>query len=161
VRTAAGLRNDDAVDLAAAANVSFPYELINPVCFELPTSPHLAARAASSSIDLNLIVASYRELARGADIVVVEGAGGWLAPIDDRRTMEDVAVTLGLPVILVVGIRLGCLSHALLTTQAIERSGLRFAGWVANRLDPSFAGTEDYVRTLEQRLGAPRLDLTP
>lgn len=160
VRTAAGLRNDDAVDLAAAANVSFPYELINPVCFELATSPHLAARAAHASIDLNLIAASFRELARRADIVVVEGAGGWLAPIDDRRTMEDVAVTLGLPVVLVVGIRLGSLSHALLTTQAIERSGLPFAGWVANRLDPSFASSDDYVRTLEQRLGAPRLDLT-
>lgn len=160
VRTAAGLRNDDAVDLAAAANVSAPYELINPVCFELPSSPHLAARAARAAVDLNLIVAAFRELATRADLVVVEGAGGWLAPIDDRRTMEDVALALGLPVVLVVGIRLGALSHALLTAQAIERSGLTLAGWIANPIDTSFAGAEDYVRSLEERLGAPRLEVT-
>jgi dethiobiotin synthetase len=168
-RTLLGLRNDDALQLAAAANVTAPYELVNPVCLELATSPHLAARAARVSIDIERLVDAYSQLAARSDVVVVEGAGGWLAPIGeatgeatgDAATMQDVAVALRLPVILVVGLRLGALSHALLTAAAIERSGLRLAGWVANPLlDALAAGFDaggDYTRTLEARLAAPRL----
>jgi dethiobiotin synthetase len=168
-RTPLGLRNDDALQLAAAANVTAPYELVNPVCLELATSPHLAARAARVSIDIERLVDAYSQLAARSDVVVVEGAGGWLAPIGeatgeatgDAATMQDVAVALRLPVILVVGLRLGALSHALLTAAAIERSGLRLAGWVANPLlDALAAGFDaggDYTRTLEARLAAPRL----
>jgi dethiobiotin synthetase len=164
-RTPHGLRNDDALQLAAAANVDAPYDLVNPVCLELATSPHLAARAAGVTIDIAAIVAAYTQLAARSDVVVVEGAGGWLAPTGeatgDAATMQDIAVALRLPVILVVGLRLGALSHALLTVAAIERSGLRVAGWVANALPDAvaagFDAGDDYTRTLEARLAAPRL----
>jgi dethiobiotin synthetase len=164
-RTPHGLRNDDALQLAAAANVDAPYDLVNPVCLELATSPHLAARAAGVTIDIAAIVAAYTQLAARSDVVVVEGAGGWLAPTGeatgDAATMQDIAVALRLPVILVVGLRLGALSHALLTVAAIERSGLRVAGWVANALRAAvaagFDAGDDYTRTLEARLAAPRL----
>jgi dethiobiotin synthetase len=152
--TAAGLRNDDALALAAAANITLPYELVNPVCLPLATSPHLAARAANQPIEIATIVDAFARIAAQAEVVVVEGAGGWLAPIGDSETMEDVAVALKLPVLLVVGLRLGCINHTLLTAGAIRRSGLALAGWIANPVDPSFAGSAaDTIRAIEERLG--------
>ena len=137
-----------------------PYELLNPVCLPLPTSPHLAARAAGVRIDIAAIAAAYARLEQRADVVVVEGAGGWLAPIDDAgATMQDVALALNLPVLLVVGMRLGCISHALLTQQAIAACGLTLAGWVANDIEPGFDADGAYARALAQRLAAPRLTL--
>ena len=151
--TAAGLRNDDAVALAGAAGVALPYEFVNPVCLPLATSPHLAARAAAQRIDIAAIVRAYAALAARADVVVVEGAGGWLAPIGDRETMQDVAVALGLPVLLVVGLRLGCINHAVLTADAIRRSGLDLAAWIANPIDPQFAATAaDTIEAIAERL---------
>lgn len=157
-----GLRNEDALALIAASNVDAPYELVNPVCLPLPTSPHLAARAAGITIDPDAIRQRFDELALLADAVVVEGAGGWLAPIGETRggvgpSMQDIAVALGLPVLLVVGVRLGCINHALLTQEAILRSGLTVEGWVANAIEPGFDVNGDYVAALEERLEAPRL----
>jgi dethiobiotin synthetase len=152
VLTANGLRNDDALALAAAAGVALPYGLVNPVCLPLATSPHLAARAAGRPIGIPAIVRAYAEIATRADVVVVEGAGGWRAPIGDRETMEDVAIALGLPVLLVVGLRLGCINHTLLTADAIRRSGLELAGWIANPIDPSFAAAADTTEAIAERL---------
>lgn len=157
--TPTGLRNSDALVLAAAANVPAPYEVINPYCFAQPISPHLAARDANVTIDIALIEARFKELSRDADIVVVEGAGGWLAPISSRQTMADIAIALGLPVLLVVGLRLGCLNHALLTARAIEASGLRFAGWIGNHIEFHFERDMDNIATLEARLGRAPLDI--
>ena len=157
-----GLRNDDALDLASVASVRLPYDLVNPCCLPRPTSPHLAARDAGRPIDVPALVAGYNRIATQADMVVVEGAGGWYVPIGEPPgpgqagpTMADLAVALGLPVLLVVGIRLGCLNHALLTAEAIRGSGLRLAGWVANVIDPAFPDVEDYIQSLSIRLPVP------
>jgi dethiobiotin synthetase len=151
--TAAGLRNEDALALAAAANVAAPYHAINPYCLEAAVSPHLAAADEGVTIDTLLIKASFETLITlAADFVVVEGAGGWLAPIGETQTMADVAAALDLPVVLVVGLRLGCLNHSLLTKRAIEASGLRFAGWIGDRIDPGFQRVEDNIATLERAL---------
>ena len=166
--TSHGPRHDDALDLAAAASVQLPYEWVNPCCLPLASSPHLAARAAGRVIAIPALVEVYRQIAARAEIVVVEGAGGWLAPIGepDRAgtpgpTMAHLAQALGLPVLLVVGIRLGCLNHALLTAAAIQASGLPLAGWVANTLDPTFPGADEYVAALALRLPVPRVGLLP
>ena len=155
VSTPAGLRNDDALCLAAAANVETPYETLNPYCLRAPVSPHIAAEEARIVIDPAVIRREFDVICASADCVVVEGAGGWLAPIGGHRTMEDIAVALGLPVILVVGLRLGCLNHAGLTARAIRASGLRLAHWVANEIDPSFERRAKNVATLSAALGAP------
>ncbi|HEV7716779.1 MAG TPA: dethiobiotin synthase [Steroidobacteraceae bacterium] len=159
--TPIGLRNDDALALAAAANIEISYETVNPFCFPLPASPHISAEHAGIAIDLVVIRKNFDALRANSDVVVVEGAGGWLAPINDRETMADIAATLNLPVVLVVGLRLGCLNHALLTAQAIESRGLRFAGWVANHLQPRFEHARENIATLEQRLPGKRLDSVP
>jgi dethiobiotin synthetase len=161
VMTPQGLRNDDALALIAAARSEQPYERVNPCCFELAASPHIAAQEAGSTIDRARIRDSFAQLRAASELVVVEGAGGWLAPIGDRETMADVAADLQLPVLLVVGMRLGCLNHALLTREAIERRTLPFAGWVANRIDPSMVRLEANLATLERRLGAAPLAILP
>jgi len=150
-----GWRNDDALALAAAANVALPYQLLNPCCLPLASSPHLAAAEAGVRIDIPGLVEAYRQIAAQSEAVVVEGAGGWLVPLDDTRTMADLAVALQLPVLLVVGVRLGCINHALLTAAAIRASGLTLAGWVANRIEPVFAGDQQYVQALRERLPEP------
>jgi dethiobiotin synthetase len=158
VETPDGLRNDDALALSGAANVEAPYRSINPFCLAEPASPHIAARSAGICIDTAVIRREWDKLAATADLVVVEGAGGWLAPISDTETMEDVARALRLPVILVVGLRLGCLNHALLTAHAVRASGLTLAGWIANHIEPGFAHAKDNVALLERRLAAPLLE---
>ncbi|MEP7313665.1 MAG: dethiobiotin synthase [Pseudomonadota bacterium] len=147
-----GLRNDDALALAAAASITLPYELVNPICLPLAASPHLAARAANRPIDIATLVLAYARIAKQADIVVVEGAGGWLAPISATETMADLARALQLPVLLVVGVRLGCINHSLLTADAIRRGGLELAGWVANPIDLHFATARDSVDAIAERL---------
>jgi dethiobiotin synthetase len=158
IETPGGLRNDDALDLIAASNVEAPYERVNPFCLAEPTSPHIAARSAGIRIDPDAIQRQYAKLAAHANFVVVEGAGGWLAPISDTATMEDVARALDLPVILVVGLRLGCLNHALLTAQAVRSAGLQLAGWIANHIQPRFPHVEDNIALLERCLPAPLLE---
>ena len=127
----------------------------------LPASPHLAARADGVSIDHERIVAAFGRLAALSDLVIVEGAGGWFAPISATQTVADVAGALALPVILVVGMRLGCLNHALLTAEAIRASGLPLTGWIANAIDPSMAVAHENVEALRERLGAPLLGRLP
>lgn len=149
--------NEDVLALRAASNVAVPPEDDNPVCLPAAVSPHIAARLAGQSIELAPIVAAHRRLALQADAVVVEGAGGFLVPLSDRLTGADLAAALGLPVILVVGLRLGCLNHALLTRDAIDRRGLKLAGWIANRLDPAMPEVEANLDYLTAQLGAPPL----
>ena len=150
-------RNEDVAALEAAGNVHVPLALRNPYAFTPAIAPHLAAAQAGVNIELSRIDLAYRELARCADRVVVEGAGGALAPLDDRHDMLDIASTIGLPVLLVVGVRLGCLNHALLSALAIRARGLNLAGWVANAIDPGLPCFDDNVATIERRLVAPRL----
>jgi dethiobiotin synthetase len=157
--TPAGLRNADALELAEAANVRAPYEMMNPFCAPLAASPHIASKEAGIAVDLATIRQKFSELAALSDIVIVEGAGGWLAPISETETMADVAVSLDLPVLLVVGLRLGCLNHALLTAQAIHSQELELAGWVANHLQPRFERVGENIATLQHHLSGPLLDV--
>jgi len=160
-QTPAGPRNADALALAGAANVAVPYASLNPYCFEPAISPHIAAEEAGIAVDASVIKERFDALASGADIVVVEGAGGWYAPINRTQTMADLAVMLETPVVLVVGLRLGCLNHAMLTRQAIERRGASFAGWVANSIDPTMERREANLMTLERLLGCEPLAVLP
>lgn len=160
-RTPQGLRNADAVLLMRAANVPLRYARVNPYCFEPPISPHIAADEAKISINIGKINENYRALAARADRVVIEGAGGWFAPISARETMADLAQALGAPVVLVVGLRLGCLNHARLTRLAIGASGATFAGWIANALEPALPRAAENLATLECSLGEPALAVVP
>jgi dethiobiotin synthetase len=159
--TPEGLRNSDALTLMAAANVSAPYEMVNPYCFLPPISPHIAASEAGVPIDLGLLRSRLDSLAANADCVVVEGAGGWHAPISGTATMADLAIALDLPVLLVVGLRLGCLNHALLTRESLATRGVAFAGWIGNAIDPQFARPAENLATLTARLGEPPLARIP
>ena len=150
-------RNEDVAALEAAGNVQVTLALRNPYAFTPAIAPHLAAAQAGVKIELSRIERAYRELARCADRIVVEGAGGALSPLDDEHDMLDIASTIGLPVLLVVGIRLGCLNHALLSALAIRARGLTLAGWVANAIDPALPCFDENIATLERRLAAPRL----
>ncbi|MGH8285491.1 MAG: dethiobiotin synthase [Steroidobacteraceae bacterium] len=155
------LRNADAMALLSVTNVAVPYELANPYCFEPAVSPHLAARDAGMAIEPHRIAACYEQIAARADVVLVEGAGGWLAPIGAAGTMADIATALALPVVLVVGLRLGCLNHAALTLQAVRASQARLAGWIANAIDLSFERSADNVGSLEKIFGTPALGALP
>ncbi len=152
-----GLVNADARRLQAQGSLREPYEQVNPYAFAPPIAPHLAAASAGVSIQIAVIERAYKVLADQADAVVVEGVGGWLVPINAHQTMADVAVALGLPVIIVVAIRLGCLNHALLTAGAVRRAGLDIAGWVANRIDPACLNPADIVQALGGWIDAPLL----
>ncbi len=152
---------EDVAALAAASNVNLPVDLINPYRFQPAIAPHLAAELAGERISLEQIRDAYVALAAGADRVVVEGAGGFLVPLNEREDFGDLARLLELPVLLVVGMRLGCLNHALLTAEAVRRRGLQFAGWVANRLDATTPVVEQNVQTLCKRLDAPLLGILP
>lgn len=152
---------EDAIALRAASTLAVPAALDNPVLLPDPLSPHIAAARAGVLIDIDAIVASYQALAAQADAVVVEGAGGFLVPLTDTLTGADLAQALALPVVLVVGLRLGCLNHALLTAEAIRARGLTLAGWVANRVDPDMEAVEENIAYLRARLGAPLLADVP
>jgi len=143
------LQNEDALTLMRAANVDADYQIINPYVFEQAVSPHIAAKKAGIEIDLDKIKECFEILKKKSDLVIVEGVGGWHAPLSYNCTVADLAETLQLPVILVVGLRLGCLNHALLTTQAIRQSGLPVAGWIANHVEKDFASAEKNIETLK------------
>lgn len=149
--------NDDVERLLAAGNVDAPRVHVNPYCFAPPIAPHIAARQAGITIEIDRIEQSFDVLTRMADIVVVEGVGGFHVPLGPGVDTAQLAVRLALPVVLVVGMRLGCLNHALLTADAIRRSGLELAGWVANHVAPDMAVAEDNVQALDERIDAPRL----
>jgi dethiobiotin synthetase len=161
VDTPQGPRNDDALELLAAANVAAAYEDVNPCLLPTPASPHLAARHAGLSIRHEPILRAQHKLAATSDCLVVEGAGGWLAPISAMETMANLAEKMDLPVILVVGLRLGCLNHALLTREAIRSQGVSFAGWIANRMPVEMPFANENIDTLSARFGMAPLGVVP
>lgn len=160
-RTAGGLRNEDALALAAESSRPWPYETINPYCFEPAIAPHIAAAEAGVEIRLEPIEQAFRSLQAGSDTVVVEGAGGFLVPLGSRLSFADLPGALGLGVILVVGLRLGCLNHALLTVEAISSRNLDLVGWVGNKIDPCFDRLAANLDVLLGQVPAPCLGVIP
>jgi dethiobiotin synthetase len=156
-----GPANEDALLLQAESSVRHPYATVNPWLFTPAIAPHIAAEESGLAIDTGRIVAAHARLAASAEVVLAEGAGGFLVPLDAERSFANLPVLLRMEVILVVGLRLGCLNHALLTAEAIAARGLVLAGWIGNCIDPDFARPEANVATLTARLAAPRLSLVP
>ncbi|MBK5941566.1 dethiobiotin synthase [Halochromatium roseum] len=161
VQTPDGLRNEDALRIQAQGSKPLAYAAINPYAFAPPIAPHIAAAQAGVEIQIDLIETAYQRLATQADWVLVEGAGGWRVPLGPGLTLADLPSALDLPVVLVVGLRLGCLNHALLSAESIQASGLQLAGWVANRIDPAMAAADENLATLRERLPAPCLGVVP
>ncbi len=159
--SAEGPVNADVVLLRKASSWAAPIRLVNPYCFDAPIAPHLAAASAGVRIQIPPIVQAFQALSARADAIVVEGVGGFLVPLNERDDAGDLAAALALPVVLVVGMRLGCLSHARLTQQAIAARALRLAGWIANAIDPGMARFEDNLQALRDRFEAPLLGVIP
>lgn len=160
--TPQGLRNEDALILQAQCSLQLEYEQINPYAFAPAIAPHLAARAVGTELEVDTLATLVnRVLDLQADFTVVEGAGGWRVPLSGDASLSDLAIALDLPVVLVVGIRLGCINHALLTAEAIAADGLQLAGWVANVADAQTACLDDILATLDERLAAPCLGRVP
>ncbi|HVT32465.1 MAG TPA: dethiobiotin synthase [Rhodanobacteraceae bacterium] len=155
--TPEGLRNEDAQALIAASEPAPAYALCNPFAFEPPIAPHIAAVETGVGISLPPIETAFREIASHADRIVVEGVGGWAVPLSDSLMQADLVRALALPVVLVVGLRLGCINHTLLTVRAIEADGCVLAGWIANRIDPAMAFADENLATLRARIAAPLL----
>ena len=153
--------NDDAKRLRAASNVQAAYGQINPYCFPHAIAPHLAARHVGARIDFARIMASYRELAGQADEVIVEGVGGFCVPLNEKQDSADLVKQLDLPVILVVGMRLGCINHALLTVRAIADYQLECAGWIANVVDANMPALQENIDALRERIASPLLGVIP
>lgn len=161
-RTAQGLRNSDALALAHASSIQLPYAQINPYVFAPAIAPHLAAQQAGVQLNAaQLAAACHSVLQQHADLCLIEGAGGWRVPISSTETLADLAKTLQLPVILVVGMRLGCINHALLTAEAIQHDGLKLAGWIANSITPDYSQSDETIACLRARLNAPCLATLP
>lgn len=158
--TADGLRNEDALALQQAADIKTDYQTINPYAFAPAIAPHIAAGQAGVEIDLTKLLRQFQQLQNIADAVVVEGAGGWLVPLNAGQSIADLAVKINLPVVLVVAIKLGCINHALLTAGSIRASGLKLAGWVAN----DFLGDSQHnaiIDSINSRINAPCLGVVP
>jgi len=153
--------NDDVASIAALSLPECDRADINPYCFDWGVSPHIAAQRAGVRIEPERIVAAYERLAAHCDAIVVEGTGGWFAPIGELGTMADIALRLQLPVVLTVGLRLGCLNHALLSVQAIGVSNLKLAGWIGSVLSADMPALQENIDTLDALLGVPRLALLP
>ena len=161
-QTPDGLRNDDAVQLTELMTIKLPYDQMNPVAFQPPVAPHIAAKEEGRRITIDRLSGICRgALMRKHDLSVIEGAGGWRVPLNDRESLSDLAVTMNTPVILVVGMKLGCLNHALLTVEAIQKDGAVLAGWVANQIDPDMNRFEENLSTLKARIPAPCLGVVP
>ncbi|MBA53431.1 MAG: dethiobiotin synthase [Pseudomonadales bacterium] len=156
------LCNDDALKLQAAMTVELPYQQVNPVALKSAIAPHIAADEEGRRLSVDRLAGLIRgALMTSADVTLIEGAGGWLVPLNERETLANLVKELELPVILVVGVRLGCLNHALLTAQAIAAAGLPLAGWVANCIDPQALRVEENIQTLQSMLPAPCLGVVP
>jgi len=157
-----GPQNDDALKLQSLANIELSYQQVNPVALDLPMAPHIAAQAQGKALSANRLTGFCRGVTMlPMDFLVIEGAGGWRVPINKRETMADIPKQLNAEVILVVGIRLGCINHALLTAQAIRLDGLKIAGWVANILDTEMLRIDENIDTLKQMLYEPCLGVIP
>jgi dethiobiotin synthetase len=157
----AGGRNEDVDSLVAASSVALPSAVVNPYCFRAAVAPHIAAAEEGRAIDFAVIADALATARRLADFVVVEGVGGFRVPLGVDRDSADLAIALGLPVILVVGLRLGCINHALLAAEAIAARGLTLAGWVANTVDRDMARREKNIAALAERLPGPLLGVLP
>lgn len=153
--------NDDVMRLMAAANVALPVTTVNPWLLQEPLSPHIAARRAGVEITVPPIIECFHAACEQTDLLLVEGVGGLYAPLSDTLSQPDLIRELDIPVILVVGLRLGCLNHALLTTTALQQEGLNLAGWIGNLVDPNFQAQDENIQTLKQRLDAPCLGILP
>ena len=149
------LLNDDVAQLMAVSNVQAPVAQVNPYAFAPAIAPHIAAEQAHVEISLALIADAFKALQAQAEVVIVEGAGGFRVPLNRQQTMADLAAKLNIPVILVVGIRLGCINHALMTAGSMRAAGVSLAGWVANRIDPNMTAIEENIVTLKAMLDAP------
>jgi len=161
-RTAEGLRNSDALALLGECSLPLAYDQVNPFAFAPAIAPHLAAREKGVKLQVESLAPAVRSVLQlGADFSVVEGAGGWRVPLSGEESLSDLAIALDLPVILVVGVRLGCINHAVLSAEAIQRDGLQLAGWVANIVDPSTSRLEENLATLAERLPAPCIGRVP
>ena len=160
--TEQGMTNNDALQLQAAASHALPYQQVNPVALEPAIAPHIAASEAGKRLTASRLTGFCRGLSLlPVDLVVIEGAGGWRVPINERETLANVACELNCAVIVVVGMRLGCLNHTLLTVEAIRRDGLKIAGWVANIIDPDMPRLNENIDTLKQRIAEPCLGIVP
>ncbi|MEH6576453.1 MAG: dethiobiotin synthase [Amphritea sp.] len=161
-QTEAGLRNADALLLQATASVKLAYEQVNPIALQPAIAPHIAAQQEGRRLDADRMAALCRGvMMQPADLMVIEGAGGWRVPLNNRQTLADVPKMLRVPVVLVVGMKLGCISHTLLTVEAIVKDGLRLAGWVANQVDPEMSCYAENLDTLKNMLAAPLLGEIP
>jgi dethiobiotin synthetase len=156
-RTPDGLRNDDALRILEASAPALPYELVNPYSFEPPIAPHIAAAKSGVVIETKTILDRFEAIRSQVDCILVEGVGGWEVPVSEDAGMPDLAAALGLPVILVVGIRLGCINHALLTAEAVRARGLELAGWVANQVDTVVEEEQAIIEAIAKRIGSPLL----
>lgn len=150
-----GLRNEDAEMLMAHSSLRLDYALINPYVFTAPVSPHIAAQSTGQKIIIRRIVDNYDVIRQQADVVLIEGVGGWRVPLNDEEEVSDLAAALSLPVVMVIGMRLGCLNHALLTAEAIRQKGLRLRACVVSQIDPEYECIEESLQTLKQRLNVP------
>jgi dethiobiotin synthetase len=151
------LINEDAELIMQHGSKHMDYELINPAVFELAVAPHVASRKKNEKIDLNQIIDCYKELASNGEVVIVEGIGGWRVPLSNKLSLVDLVRSLEIPVILVVGFKLGCINHALLTAEAIRADGLILKGWVSNRLDKDYRLAEETIETLNRDLACPHI----
>ena len=161
LRTREGLLNSDALAIQEQCDPPLSYRSVNPYCFEPAVAPHLAAAQADTTIDLDILEQTYEKLAASHQCVVVEGVGGWRVPLNEDEDSADLCRRLNLPVVLVVGLRLGCINHSLLTVESIESSGVPLLGWVANHIDANMALAEDNIQTLKRRIRAPLLGRIP
>ncbi len=152
-----GLRSDDALQIMQQASHLQDYAIVNPYAFAPPIAPHIAAEKAEIKIDLDQIYSAYSTLQSQSDVVVVEGIGGWRVPISDKTSMVDLVRVLDLPVIMVVGIKLGCINHAILTAEAIRADGENLCGWVSNQLDKDYLFKQETIDTLNEKLACPQI----
>lgn len=160
--TVEGLRNKDALTLQRYSTVNLVYEDVNPIAYADPVAPHLAAQHLDEVIDFDTVTKGYEKLQiTQADLILVEGAGGWRLPLGQGRFLSDVVKQQKIPVVLVVGMKLGCLNHALLTVEAIERDGVELIGWIANQIDPKMAYYEQNIGALTELISAPNLGVVP
>lgn len=148
-------QNEDVIQLTAASNIQAPPELVNPYCFQPAIAPHIAAAQAGVEIQLDVIKTAYTALTELADVVIVEGAGGLLVPLNQTQSIGDLLQALELPALLVVGMRLGCINHALLTRQVLQQQQIPFCGWVANQIDPDMSTQQENLQTLVDWLQQP------
>ena len=157
-----GMQNEDVVALANYCSISLTLKDINPVCFSEPIAPHIAAARTGIKLDAASIAGQCQNIVnKNANLTLIEGAGGWKVPLSENETMADIVIQLEIPVILIVGMRLGCLNHALLSAQSVLADGVRLAGWVANQIDPNMSAYQENLSTLKALMPSPMLTEIP